>query len=68
MKMANIAIVIAQMDPMLMRPERGPDMVRSRHCLGVSSARRIAGNSCADIARFPWADSIVRDDAGEANA
>jgi hypothetical protein len=53
MKMANIAIVIAQMDPMLMRPERGADMVRSRHCLGVSSARRIAGNSCADIARFP---------------
>jgi hypothetical protein len=53
MKMANIAIVIAQMDPTLMRPERGADMVRSRHCLGVSSAQSIAGNSCADIARFP---------------
>ena len=50
--MANTAIVIARMDPMLMRPERGADMVRSRHCSVVSSAYRIADSSCADIARF----------------
>jgi len=51
MKMANTAIVIARIDPMLMRPEKGADMVRSRHCSGVS-ARRSAGNSRADIAPF----------------
>jgi hypothetical protein len=57
MKMANTAIVIARIDPILMRPERGADMVHSRHCLGVS-ARRVAGNSFADIARFHRRDSV----------
>ena len=45
--MANTAIVIAQMDPILMRLERGADMVRSWHWLGVS-ARGSAGNSRPD--------------------
>jgi len=47
--MAIAAIVIAAIDPLLMRLERGADMVRSRHCSGVS-ARRRAGNSRAGIA------------------
>jgi hypothetical protein len=31
MKMANTAVAIARIDPMLMRGERGADIVRSRH-------------------------------------
>jgi hypothetical protein len=58
MKMANTAIVIARMNPMLMRPEKGADMGRSQHCSGVS-ARRSAGNSRADIARFYRRDLVV---------
>ena len=44
---------------------RGVDNVRSQRCLGVS-ARRIAGNSCAEVARFHRRDSVVSRQCGHA--